>query len=238
MKKIVVVSLLIGLSVSLFALSPKIKKDQYMQGLDKSIEAKDYKQAKIYFKKVDDLAKINNLKLPSVYNYFKAKLYIEEKNYREANVNIEKYLDEAGSKGKYYTQSLDILNEIEQKLKLTYVQTSNQMWQDEIYTEKEITAYDDGYAYGKVQDWQGAKNYCSKLKLEGYSDWYLPTKVQLKTLFKNKAQLVNILPARYWSSSIAAFETTDAWRVRFDDGNTNYYNKSYFYYVRCTRDKK
>jgi len=238
MKKIVIVLMMLGVSASLFALPPKIKQDQYMQGIAQSIEAKNYAEAKNYLRKLDSL--VHNYKLisPSNYNYFKADISLENKQYKEANTYVQKYLNETGDKGEFYRQSLDILNEVEKRLKITYVKTDDLLWQDEVYSKEENLAYADGYDYKKVQDWQGAKAYCSKLKIEGHSDWHLPSKSQLKTLYKNRLHLVNIEPERYWSATIPTLNTTDAWSVRFDDGNTNYYNKSNFYYVRCVRDEK
>jgi len=206
MKKIVAGLMIVGLSVSVYALPPKIKQDQYMQGVGKSVKANDYVEAKNYLRKLDTLVQNYKLKLPSSYNYFKAKVYIENKKYKEANKYVEKYLDETGDKGEFYKESLDILNEVEKRLKLTYVKSDNLMWQDEVYTKEEQKAYADGYGYKKVQDWKGAKAYCSKLTLEGHTDWFLPNKSQLKTLFKNRAQLVNIMPERYWSSSVPPFD--------------------------------
>jgi hypothetical protein len=238
MKKIVAIMISVGMSASLFALPPKIKQDQYMQGLDQSIASKNNAETQRYLKKLDALKQNYKLELPARYNYFKAEVSLENKKYKEANAYVEKYLDKTGTKGKFYRQSLDILNEIEKRMKITYVKTDNLMWQDEVYTKEENTAYADGYGAHKVQDWSGAKTYCSKLNLEGHADWRLASKSELKTLYKNKVQVVNIMPERYWSSTVPAVDTTDAWSVRFDDGNTNYYNKDNFYYVRCVRNEK
>ena len=238
MNKVVTVLIVLGMSVSVFALPPKIKQDQYMQGLDKAVESKNDVEVQRYLKKLDALKQNYKLELPARYNYFKAEISLENKKYKEANAYVEKYLDSTGDKGKFYSQSLDILNEIEKRLKITYVKTDNLMWQDEVYTKEENKAHADGYDYQKVQDWQGAKAYCSNLNLEGHSDWHLPSKSELKTLFETRAQLVNIVTERYWSSTVPTLDTTDAWSVRFDDGNTNYYNKDSFYYTRCVRDEK
>lgn len=237
MKKIVSILLVLGLNVSLYALPPEIKLDQYMQGLDQSVASKNDTETKRYLKKLDALHQSSALDFPDRYNYFKAKLFLENKKYKEANAYVEKYLGKTGTKGKFYKQSLDILNEIEKRLKLTYVKTDNLMWQDEMYTDEEIKASADGYSAGKVQDWQGAQAYCSKLKIKGYTNWRLPTKSEIKTLYRNKIQLVNSVPERYWSATIPPMNSTDAWSVRFDDGNTNYYSKANFYYVRCVRDE-
>lgn len=40
---------------------------------------------------------------------------------------------------------------------------------------------------------------------------------------------------KYWSSSMQAYSTVNAWVVSFDAGYTLYYGTSYNFYVRCVR---
>jgi len=81
---------------------------------------------------------------------------------------------------------------------------------------------------------QGGGSYAAKLcydlVLNGYSDWYLPSKDELAKLYLNRAAVGGFVGARYWSSSefssdyaltfhfiigVAYFDfKDDAWRVR------------------------
>ncbi|MCK4874341.1 MAG: DUF1566 domain-containing protein [Sulfurimonas sp.] len=165
MKKVITLVLLLVLGTTLYALPPKEKAKQYTRGLEKAMNAKDYKKA-------------------------------------EAN-----------------------------KPKLI----AGLMWQDEEYTEEERRACKADTLHGKTQNWQGAKNYCRDLNLAGYSDWYLPSKSQLESLYNNRSQLKNNMPDFFWSSTGHESNSSLAWDVSFRAGATLYYYKSYVDYVRCVR---
>ena len=93
------------------------------------------------------------------------------------------------------------------------------------------------------RDWHAAMRFCEKLTLGGYSDWSLPTHVQLfdvlsedkpeKTkhnIFKNIA-----LDDGYWSSSTHNKSSSFAWATHFGDGYAVGHNKGYGQYIRCNR---
>lgn len=44
-----------------------------------------------------------------------------------------------------------------------------------------------------------------------------------------------VISSNYWSSTTYAGNTTNAWNVNFNDGNTNNNNKTNTNYVRCVR---
>ena len=117
------------------------------------------------------------------------------------------------------------------------------MWQDERYTKAEDRALHDysssiGRSYRKVQDWNGAMNYCKKLTLAGYSDWELPNKMTLRKLEKNIDKLKNKASTRYWSSSEPIFSFSNAWLVDLYDGRSYSYDKTRVFYVRCVRGRQ
>lgn len=91
------------------------------------------------------------------------------------------------------------------------------------------------------RDLNGAKKYCSELKLLGFNDWFLPTKEQLEsTVDKNrkpaiKKEFRNIVSSGYWSSSPNVSYSDYAWYVYFKDGNSYNYRKTFNRYVRCAR---
>lgn len=108
------------------------------------------------------------------------------------------------------------------------------MWQDN-YEAKTVT-----------KTWAEAKSYCeNEVQLGGYSDWRLPSIVELQsivvdgksspsidtTVFANYTTFSN-----YWSSTTARNCIRFAWVINFSNGYTNYYfklNKNN--YVRCVR---
>ena len=75
---------------------------------------------------------------------------------------------------------------------------------------------------------------CSDLSSGGYSDWYLPAKDQLNTLYTQRATVGGFTTSVYWSST--EFSSIDAWSQGFDNGGQ--YNSDKFYaalHVRCIR---
>jgi hypothetical protein len=55
-----------------------------------------------------------------------------------------------------------------------------------------------------------AANKCLTLNRDGYSDWYLPSKEELRKLFDNKKIIPNLVDGHYWSS-------TERMGVNFDE---------------------
>ena len=87
-----------------------------------------------------------------------------------------------------------------------------------------------------------AADICANLTLNGYNDWFLPSKDELNEIYKNK-DVINItainnggsaFPSRwYWSS------TQDgglvAWLQDFTDGSQDWFTKAYTLCVRAVR---
>ncbi len=84
---------------------------------------------------------------------------------------------------------------------------------------------------------QGNGNYAAKLcydlVLNGYSDWYLPSKDELNKLYLNKTAIGGFAAAYYWSSS----ENNNDYADIQDFGSGDQYagNKDNTYYVRAVR---
>ncbi|MDP2856017.1 MAG: DUF1566 domain-containing protein [bacterium] len=75
---------------------------------------------------------------------------------------------------------------------------------------------------------------CADLTLNGYSDWYLPSKDELNKLYLNKAAVGGFTSNDYWSSSENSANT--AWRQHFDNGaQSNDTKKDITNYVRAVR---
>lgn len=154
---------------------------------------------------------------------------INEEEYQQA---IKEYVDL-----KYPAEAKDWNEKVEREkvIKENTVTLNGLMWQDEPYIEKEKDAYDNNYVYGKVNDWSGAKEYCENLSLNGYTDWYLPSKGQLEDLYSKKNKLRHVMPSFYWSSSLSVSDSKDAWSVYFNPGYSGYDGKTHERYVRCAR---
>jgi hypothetical protein len=77
---------------------------------------------------------------------------------------------------------------------------------------------------GKM-DWHSAKTACEELHLNGYSDWYLPSKNELNSVYINlkKVGFPRFYYNSYWSSTV--FSIYEAWKQSFDDGYQFYSRK-------------
>ncbi|MEI6750481.1 MAG: DUF1566 domain-containing protein, partial [Bacteroidota bacterium] len=84
---------------------------------------------------------------------------------------------------------------------------------------------------------QGAGTYAAKicfdLVLNGYSDWYLPSKDELDQLYINRLAVGGFTSNAYWSSS--EDNINNAWKQHFDYGFQYNTGKYYLYSVRAIR---
>jgi hypothetical protein len=78
-----------------------------------------------------------------------------------------------------------------------------------------------------------AAKLCYDLILNGYSDWYLPSKDELNKLFLNQATIGIQNSNTYWSSS--EYATDAAFTQNFSSGVQSFSYKGYSYYVRAIR---
>jgi hypothetical protein len=80
----------------------------------------------------------------------------------------------------------------------------------------------------------GAAQACANLVLNGYSDWFLPSRSELQQLYTNRAAIGGFQNGWYWSSS--EYYSDGAWLFVFYGGGTDYgYNKGNTVYVRAVR---
>ena len=83
--------------------------------------------------------------------------------------------------------------------------------------------------------WDYAKKYSDTLTLNGYSDWRLPSKEELNSLYENRDKIGGFGDGIYWSCDD---DSTHAWVQSFDNGEQhNYYKYGDFtsYGVRAVR---
>lgn len=78
-----------------------------------------------------------------------------------------------------------------------------------------------------------AARLCNELVLEGYTDWYLPSKEELNLLYENKEIIGGYEHGYYWSSS--EMDSHFAWYQHFDFGFQDYLNKDFSYFYRPIR---
>jgi hypothetical protein len=83
-------------------------------------------------------------------------------------------------------------------------------------------------------NWSSAKTACDELVLNGYSDWYLPTKEELNAIYLNLAKFRNgNFKSDYWSSSES--DSINAWVQNFYNGNQKKWDKGYTSHIRAVR---
>ncbi|MBU0487510.1 MAG: protein kinase [Bacteroidetes bacterium] len=109
--------------------------------------------------------------------------------------------------------------------------------------EKEIGGTSKSFGSGAANTRQIANNcesntaagLCYNLNLNGYDDWFLPSKDELNLMYKNlhKNGIGGFSTNFYWSSS--EHNAYYAWLQNFINGYQGYYNKDNSYYVRCVR---
>ena len=80
-----------------------------------------------------------------------------------------------------------------------------------------------------------AAKLCADLVLNGYSDWYLPSRDELNKLYINKVPIGGFtsLSGYYWSSS--EYNSVSSWPIAFFNGSSNPNAKNGTYRVRAVR---
>lgn len=92
--------------------------------------------------------------------------------------------------------------------------------------------------------WKVAFTYCRDLDWGGHTDWRLPSLHELAFLTDRSQNnpaidpLFTCLWGQYWTSTPAAFDSTQAWMVDFGYGVTGVTGKTVSYHVRCVRDEQ
>ncbi len=78
-----------------------------------------------------------------------------------------------------------------------------------------------------------AARICGDLVLNGYSDWYLPSKDELNKLYLNRTAIGGFASSFYWSSTEVG--TNLSWAQSFPGGLQSSPTKNTTYYVRAIR---
>ena len=106
------------------------------------------------------------------------------------------------------------------------------IWQDNQEITQNSITYDE------------AKKYCQDLKVDGFSDWRLPTLREYYTIIdlrQNRPALKNGFEirddGRYWTSTLFVKNPEkEAWYISMSYGEAEPYNKLRVYHVRCVRN--
>ena len=110
--------------------------------------------------------------------------------------------------------------------------STNLQWQDDITSVE--------------KKWSEAIDYCEALSLGGQDDWRLPNRNELISIVDHSKSspaikeniFHNIASSNYWSSSSSASNSSNAWRVSFENSYVKVSRKTSSYYVRCVRDRQ
>jgi hypothetical protein len=92
--------------------------------------------------------------------------------------------------------------------------------------------------------WSQAKLQCAGSKRAGFSDWRLPSRIELASLVDRARTIAPTLETTafpsagsgsFWSASVYAPSTNNAWYVGFTHGYSYYTATSISYGARCVR---
>jgi len=124
----------------------------------------------------------------------------------------------------------------------TFDQSSGILWYDgnNLSTGATDTQLGAGAANtNAIVSSQGAGSYaaqlCHDLVLNGYDDWYLPSKDELEKLYLNQTKVGNLSGGFYWSSSEDADDNNAAWSLSSFDGGQFVLGKGSGWIVRAIR---
>ncbi len=105
---------------------------------------------------------------------------------------------------------------------------------------------------GSKRNWEDSMNYCHSLSLAGHSDWHLPDKEELLSLwgdYLSKMERVNgliIYEGKYFPTDQSGLQFWSSWsdpadgkayagRFQLADGSVTSGRKSFLFYARCVR---
>ena len=90
------------------------------------------------------------------------------------------------------------------------------------------TAIVNGCALGGI-----AARICDNLILNGYNDWFLPSKDELNQMYIQRAIIGGLIGDIYWSST--QYNDNNAWLQGFINGTQTFAGKDWTHYVRAIR---
>ena len=213
-------------TTQLFALTPAVKYDMLSTKLIQQLKAKEYTEAVTTINEIRALG----VKIPQSLDFFEGKALFESGRQGDSYQKFKSYTDAGGKDAEHYTNAIEYL--IKLKDHIVKDTDTGLIWQD------------NRAAKIRKKDWNGAKSYCDKLTLAGYSDWRLPNYDELLSIVDHskdkpaiKNGFYNVAFKNYWSSSVLVSDSSHAWFVSFYHGDTFFRNTDKIYNVRCVRNK-
>lgn len=212
---------LLGLAVSAMALPKEMEADRLLISAGEHLGSPEATEE---FKKIRNL----NIKLPTEYYYYYGKHLYETGNLKEANKNMEKYLEKAGRKGQFYQNSLQVLTAIEKDIeRLSRFVDHGDGTVTDTKTGLMWAAKDNG----KDIKWPNAKSYCENYRGGGHTDWRLPTADEMANLYdpkeKNRhgyhiTKLIDLSYCGLWASETRGSSEAASFAFKFGRRRWNY----------------
>ena len=215
----------IAFAVPAKAFSPAMEADRLLSSAAKHLGSS---AATAEFEKIQIL----NVKLPVEYYYYYGKHLYEIGNLKEAHKNIEQYLKKAGHKGRFYQDSLQVMRET--RFIVHGDGTISDIKTGLMWAEK-----DNG---GNIY-WEKAGAYCRNYSGGGHTDWRLPTREELASLYapekrkrhgyNNINEFINISSCCLWASEFRGSSEGDGAYFDFVRGYWDWKSWIYFYDFRA-----
>jgi hypothetical protein len=170
----------------------------------------------------------------------------------EAVISVE--LEEIVGSSPTMTKTAVTSSRVERSQNVWIDNSTKLMWQNQPFTAEDKKHYDNNTNGGRTLDWNLAVKYCKDLELDGYLDWRLPEKDELKTLltpskngwlyikepFVKNTEVLKGGKYNYfstWTNTKYNGSSSLSWVVYFHDGDGYwYYRHSSSSYVVCVRD--
>lgn len=235
---------LVIISLNLFGISNQAKIDIIKIKVQEKVKKGDYSSIIPLIEEWKSLDK----NVPKSLAFFEGKAYYGKKDktyedYIASYENLERYINQNGKTGRYYTEALEIIIEIESKYKQSleekklYTKYKNRVVID---NENSLMWQDDFDVVATSGSPEGLLSYCKNLELAGYKDWRVPNANEILTTvdyskspaikveFKNIKTLDNRYPFFYIDElSIKYYINSFTGQI-----NTGNYKK---FFVRCVR---
>lgn len=86
--------------------------------------------------------------------------------------------------------------------------------------------------------WKDMNSLCENCTHEGYTDWRLPTKEELASMYNEREEIGNFTTTFYYWSSTSSYHNrygTVYWCIYFHDGSSDYDEGDFYAKARCVR---